>query len=242
MPVRKPIPSNPKSLAKLLKQCDLFAGLTALQLEGVAKVAQKRLVKSGSEVFREGEPCRMLYFVAQGRVKLSKVSLGGKEQILRLVPAGQAFGGAPIFARQGSYPATAVAMEDCQMVQVTKPGLLGLIQRQPGIAVALLETIASHQMEMMKLVQGLSLERVELRLARLILEAAHAQKGPYQGQVLVLAPTQNELAARLGTVREVLWRELKHLQASGVLEFKGRRVVLKDTHALEKAAEGGLGA
>jgi len=217
----------------LLKNCDFFSSLKEEELKRILSVSSSFVAEAGREIFQESESCQGLHFLVTGRVKLSKVSVEGKEQVLRDVPPGQAFGGAAFFSRQGRFPATAVALERCSILLVPKPPLMALLLERPRMTLAMLDTIATHQMEMMNLAQGLSLERVEVRLAKHLLLLARAAGGPKPGQVLDLGCNQSELAARLGTVREVVSRSLRSLKGQGAIALKGRQVTLLDLKALQ---------
>ncbi len=235
MSARKPEPaqSGPYrgSLAlgiERLGQCELFSAFSTAARKKVLGFSRHCHFTAGQQLFAEGEPCQALYLLLDGAVKIHKVSAGGKEQVLRQLKPGQIFGAPPLFMPHGVYPATAVALGPSDLLCVPKDGLIRLLKEEPELMLKALGQVSQQAQFMVRLAESMSLASVPERLAEHLLALARAEGGPRPGQVLQLAQSQSELAAQLGTVREVLGRNLHRLRKEGVLEVDGRRIVLKD--------------
>jgi CRP/FNR family transcriptional regulator len=172
-----------------------------------------------------------------GSVKVHKVSPGGKEQVLRQFKPSQVFGVQPVFVQGGRYPAGAVALEPSQVLRVPKAGLIRLLKAEPDLMLKALGQVSSQLQYMVHLAESMSLASVPQRLAEKLLALARAAGGPRAGQVLELDNSQSQLAAELGTVREVLGRALHKLRKQGVLDVQGRRITVLDPERLQ-ALEG----
>jgi CRP/FNR family transcriptional regulator len=218
-----------------LGQCELFGAFSTAARRKVLGFARQCRFEPGQQLFEEGQPCLALYLLLDGAVKIHKVSLGGKEQVLRQLKPGQIFGAPPLFMPNGVYPATAVALELSQVLCVPRDALIRLLKEEPDLMLKALGQVSLQAQSMVRLAESISLSSVPERLAAHLLALAKAGGGPKAGQVLMLEQSQSELAAQLGTVREVLGRALHRLRKEGVLEVKGRRIVLLAPQALAEA-------
>lgn len=219
-----------------LGQCELFSAFSTAARKKVLGFSRSCSYQVGQQLFAEGQPCQALYLLLDGAVKIHKISVGGKEQVLRQLKPGQIFGAPPLFMPQGVYPATAVALEPSQVLCVPKDGLIRLLKTEPDLMLKALGQVSQQAQLMVRLAESISLSSVPERLAAHLLALAKAEGGPKAGQVLVLEQSQTELAAQLGTVREVLGRNLHRLRKEGILEVSGRRIVLRDPDQLRPTA------
>lgn len=219
-----------------LGQCELFGAFSTAARKKVLGFSRACSYEPGQQLFAEGQPCLALYLLLDGAVKIHKISMGGKEQVLRQLKPGQIFGAPPLFMPSGVYPATAVALEPSQVLCVPKDGLIRLLKTEPDLMLKALGQVSQQAQNMVRLAESISLSSVPERLAEHLLTLAKAQGGPKTDQVLILEQSQTELAAMLGTVREVLGRNLHRLRKEGVLDVSGRRIVLRDPERLKHPA------
>lgn len=215
-----------------LAGCEFFGDFDEASRSELLGASSLRRLAAGAALFREGEACRALHLLLDGEVKMHKLSAEGKEQVVRRLKPGQIFGAAPLFTPDGAFPATAVALRRSLVLSVPKAELVRFLDREPRRYLRVLSFVSQHLEQMMRLAETVSLDRVPKRLADRLLELARAQGGPKPGQALRLEHSRSELAAELGTVREVLGRALARLQKQGVLKVEGRRVVLLRPEAL----------
>ena len=223
--------SNPDHIAaKTLTAVPYFAELDPATLETIAQAAIRRDYQAGQVVFWAGEPCAGLHVVQDGWFKVIKLSADGREQVLRIVGAGETFAEISVFADKPN-PATVIALEPSTVLVVRRDAMLQLLDRRPGIARHILQNMAERVLHLVTLVEDLSLRTVEARLARLLLE--RATEGTLHRYRWA---TQTEMAARLGTVLVVLNRALHNLTAKGLIEVQRHQIKIIDREGLEAQA------
>jgi CRP/FNR family transcriptional regulator, dissimilatory nitrate respiration regulator len=221
--------------ARDLARVPLFADLDRRHLEELAAIAEERRYARGESIFAEGDPAHGFHVVRTGRVKIYKLSLAGKQQILHLWSPGDPFGEVTVF-QGGAYPAHAEAMEDCSSFFVPRDGLINLIKADPEFALALLAVLAARLRNLADLVETVALKEVPGRLAAhlLLLEERQGSHGR-----VVLEVTKSELAAHLGTIPETLSRVLARLVRENLIAPGGSRgYVVLDRPGLEDLALG----
>ncbi len=227
--------SSPK--VELLRQVPYFANLPELLLAELAALAGERRYARGQVIFLEGEPCAGLHIVAAGVVRMVKLSPQGREQVLEQLGPGKTFNDVAVLDG-GPNPASAMAANDVRLVVVTAVDIRRLAHAHPELAWALIESIAGRTRHLVAMVEDLSLRSVKARFAKLLLAQAEQTAGQAQidrGQLV----TQAEMAARLGTVREMVGRGLRELADEGLIAFDRHRIVILDRTRLAEVAEGG---
>jgi len=173
---------------------------------------------------------------------MRQVSPRGREQVLHAEGAGATLGEAPLFDGQG-YIASAVAVEPTRLVLVPRGAVLDLGRRHPAVALSMLEAMARRVRRFAGLVEDLAFRQVTERLARHIEAAVVAAGSPRTpGAVVDLGLTQEQLAARLGTVRELVSRALAQLERAGAIKRGRSGIVIRDPGRLAEAARGGAPA
>jgi CRP/FNR family cyclic AMP-dependent transcriptional regulator len=206
-----------------------FSRLDADALEAISRSAVSRHYGRGEVIFLEGDPVAGLFIVDQGRVKLYKLSTEGREQVVRLVGPGEFFNEVAVLDG-GPNPVGAMALRESQVWVIDREDLLRLLELHPPVAVAVIEALAGHARHLVSLVEDLSLRTVSARLAKLLLtQAAGGGETPRR-------LTQQEMAAQLGTVREMVGRALRDLEEDGVIRFDRHRILILDRKALEEKA------
>ena len=208
----------------------LFQGLDRETLALLVSDSRRRDYAPGEVVFVEGEPAEGLYVLESGWVRAVKTSEQGREQVLQFVGPGEAFNTVAIFAR-GLSPATAVALEPSTAWVIPRESILRLLQERPEFARRVLENMAERMLHLVGLVADLSLRTVSERLADLIL--AQAEDGVLNRPKWF---TIAELAARLGTVPDVVQRAIGKFQSDGLVDVSRREIRVIDEPALRRLA------
>jgi CRP-like cAMP-binding protein len=193
-------------------------------------------VAPGEVVFEEGQPCPGLVIVAEGLVDIRQISLRGREQIFHTEGPGATLGEAPLFD-EGGCIASAVALEPTRIMLLPRAEVMRLCQRHPAVALAMLKTMAGRVRRFAGLVSDLAFHPVAGRLARYLDAAAAAPVRT--GARVQLTLTQAQLAARLGTVRELVARAFAQLEESGIITRERSRVIIRDPARLGALARGG---
>lgn len=219
--------------AKALAKTSLFSGLSDRELGFVLERVVSRKYSSGEAVFSEGEPCAGLYVVESGSVRIFKSSPGGREQVLSIEGPGGSVAELPVFDG-GSYPASVTAIEDSVLLFVSKQDFQSLCLTHPEVALKVLKVVGSRLRRLVGIIEELSFTTVRHRLCAYLLRLAQSEGRKVADGIQVILPANNqELAAQIGTVRELVSRNLSRLQAEGSVHIDGRSLVIRDLKALE---------
>lgn len=217
-------------IARRLRNVPIFEALNDILMEEVAAAALWREYSTGEVIVLEGEAQTGLYFLDYGFVKVVKVSASGREQTLRILEPGETFNEIGVFTSRPN-PATAIALEPAGVWLIRRNTLTRLLLDHPTFGQSVMEKMAEHMLFLVSLVTDLSLRPVTGRLARLLLDSATAN--------VVQRPrwfTQAELAARLGTVPDVIQRSLRSLEADGLIAVDRQQIRILNRPSLEELA------
>ena len=217
--------------AQTLRRIRLLANLSPETRSRVAQVAVRRTYEPEEIIILEGAPSRAAYFVASGHVRVVRTSRDGREQVLSQLGPGHSFNTVPPFRPQGVNHATAQAIGTTTLYAIPGEDLVRLVTGCPDLALALLEDFADRLDHLTDLVEDLSLRTVRGRLARFLVNQAESDTVTRQW-------TQAEMAARLGTVREMIGRTLRSFADAELIRFDRQRIELLDKEGLEREAHG----
>jgi CRP-like cAMP-binding protein len=232
-PLDVPIPDH-----GLLREVPLFAGLDRDGLAAVAEHARLVRAAAGRAFFREGEPARLFYVVARGRVKFTQISAEGHEVILRVIGPGEPFGGIAAFVEGTTYPVTARAVETAEAHAWDGARILALMHRFPVIAINAARLIANRFHELQRQHRELMTERVERRIAHALLRLAQDAGRRVEGGVEIDFPlSRQDLAQMTGTTLFTVSRTLSAWEAQGLIATGRRRVVIRQPHRLVRIGE-----
>ena len=206
-----------------------------IELSRLAARCSARSLDAREVLFEEGRPCCGLFIVTHGLIEIRQVSLRGREQVFHTEGPGATLGEAPLFDG-GGYIASAVALAPTRVLFLARPELVRLCQRRPAVALAILKAMARRVRHFANLVSDLTFLPVTERLARHL--AASLAEPVRPGMSLDLALTQAQLAARLGTVRELVARAFSELEKTGIISRNRSRVVIRDPARLAALARG----
>jgi len=223
---------------ELLKRCPLFAGLKEEDLKRIRAVASLRHVGKKEILFGEGEEAKGFFVILSGKVKLYKMSPDGKEQILHIVSAPDAFAEAALFL-EGSYPAFAEALTDSQLLFFPKREFIQLIERNPQLSINMIVSLSHFLRRFASLIEELSLKEVSSRVAKYLIDLS--LKSSKEGKSLrevELDLSKSQLASKLGTISETLSRTLTKMKAKGIIDVKGNRILILNQEALRESASG----
>ena len=213
----------------VLRQVPFFAGLDEAGLARIEERLLERRYERGHVVFMEGGPCQGLYVVRSGRLRIFKVSAGGREQVLMVAGPGETFNEVPNFDG-GTNPATAEALEPAVLYLLPKKDLLSIVETEPVVARAVMRVFASHLRHLTVLVEDLSFRNVTSRVAKILL--GQVQQAGVGAEARPARLTQQQMAAMAGTAREVVGRALKALEQQGVIRVERGRVVVASPERL----------
>jgi CRP/FNR family transcriptional regulator len=212
----------------------LFEGLPQEQLDELSRIVVEQRFKKGQSLFADGMKAAGMYGIISGKVKIYKMSLEGKEQILHIFGEGEFFGEVPVFAG-GNYPAHAEALEDSRFLFFPRAEFVRLIQREPSLAMNMLAILSLRLRRFTHLIEDLSLKEVPGRLAAYLLYMSDRDGGSSR---LELDITKGQLASLLGTIPETLSRILGRMSQQELIRVEGRKIEILDREALEGLAAG----
>lgn len=219
--------------AQTLAKAAIFSGLAENELSFLARHAVQRNYSAGEIVFSEGEVCSGLYVVESGHVRIFKSSAGGREQVLSIDGPGGSIAELPVFDG-GTYPASVAAIDNATLLFVSKQDFQALCLAHPQVALKVLKVIGARLRRLVGIIEELSFTTVRHRLAAFLVRLAQ-KEGRWSGNgVEVTLPVSNqELASQIGTVRELVSRNLSRLQSEGMLKVDGRTVIICNLKVLE---------
>jgi CRP/FNR family transcriptional regulator len=217
--------------AGLLRACPLFAGAGADEIADLARAAQAHDYNPGEILFLQGEPCRGIYVVESGLIKIFKqISTqpdGGREQTVRLIAQGQTFNEVPAFDG-GANPVSAQALEPSSVLLVPRDAVAQIVRASRGFGQTVILDLAQRIRHMLMLVEDLSMRPVSSRVAKILLQSIEPADGIGAGAQSCARLTQREIADMAGTAREVVARTLRDLERQEVISFRRGRIEILD--------------
>ena len=215
---------------EFLKTIPYFQGLGLAELEAIKRFVFEKSFDANELIVVEEEPAQALYFVVSGVVKAFKTSAEGKEQILRLIRPGESFNDVPVFDGEPNV-ASAAAMGPVVLYGISKSDVGIILRDHPQVAANVVKVLAGRVRHFISLVEDLSFRNVLGRVAKLLLEYAENRTGPERPHL-----TQQDMAAMIGTAREMVGRSLRALEEKGAIRIDHHRIVLTDKEALRETA------
>jgi CRP-like cAMP-binding protein len=223
-----------ENIEMVLRKTPLFASLTEQEMHTLATRVSKKHFQRGELLFGEGDACAGLFLVATGKIRIFKLSPAGREQVLAVEGPGSSFAELPVFDG-GNYPASASAMEDAEVLFISRKDFQNFCREHPEVALKVIAVVGSRLRRLVGIIEDLSFTTVRHRLIALILRLTQASgTTSKEGVCVELTKTHQDLAAELGTVRELVSRNLSRLHAEGYLEVDGRRIIVKDLAGLKR--------
>jgi CRP-like cAMP-binding protein len=214
-----------------LQKTPLFAELENHELAYVAERAVVHHFNPGQLIFSEGDPCPGLWIIESGKVRIFKSSPNGREQVLAIEGPGRSVAELPVFD-EGRYPASAASVGETSLLFVSKEDFQSLCLKHPQVALKVLRTVGRRLRGLVAMIEELSFSTVRHRLIALLVRMARQGEQTTRGIVVMLPPNQ-ELAARIGTVRELISRNLSRLQAEDLIEVNGRKLIIRNLMTLK---------
>jgi CRP-like cAMP-binding protein len=208
-----------KSKTDTLSEFPLFSGLEPEHLGTLSAIAVPKRISKKAVLFREGDEAKGFYLLLKGRIKLSKVSSSGKEQILHFVQKGQSFAEAALYMNK-IYPATAEALEETELFFIPREALSQAMTSDPGLAMNLIGHLARYLQLLTRKVEELSLMDATARLAQHLLGNMEAATG-----LVRLGAGKGQTASSLGMAVETFSRTLTRFKDEGLVKEASPRII-----------------
>lgn len=215
------------------KGIGLFLDLSPQCAQAVDACAWPVTYLAGDAVVWEEDECKALYFVRSGAVEIYRSALDGREHTLGVISPGQGFNLVPVLRKESKNPANARCIQDTTLLALGREDAQRLMDRYSDLAIALAQEMAARLEMMTRKAGALALDSVRQRLAAFLI--AEAEKGKSDPEIYW---TRDDMARQIGTVRDVIGRNLREMEAQGVLRRVKGNIVLLDRERLQKIAQG----
>ena len=232
------MPGAKPDRAAFLSKTSIFADLDQQELAHLAQRAVTKRYSPGDVIFQTGDPCPGLYIVESGAVRIFKTSFSGREQVLGIDGPGSSVAELPVFDG-GPYPASAAAIQETTLLFISKQDFQSVCLEYPKVALKVLRVIGRRLRGLVAIIEELSFTTVRHRLVAMLLRLAKDGQKTQQGILVTLPASNQELASQIGTVRELVSRNMSRLQAEGLIHIEGRSITIPSTRKLEEEVEGG---
>lgn len=218
------------------RKVSIFSALSEYEMIKIINMTGHKSYKRGEVLCREGEVSDTLYILNEGKVKLSKVTKDGKEQIIHILGSGDFFGELNLFSDNELYNFDAHAISELKICTLTKEDMHTIILNNPEISLKILKEVTRRLAETENLAQNLATNDAEVRIAYMILEFGE-KYGVYsnEGLKIKLPINREEMANYCGITRETISRKLTKFEELEIIKLEGTRViVIKDEKALRE--------
>ncbi|HOR86587.1 MAG TPA: Crp/Fnr family transcriptional regulator [Bacillota bacterium] len=205
----------------------IFSSLSADEMLEVAGITSQKTYEKGEMIYMAGDKGEKLRVIHTGKVKISRVSDSGKEQVIRILEPGDFMGELSLFS---PVPLTdnGEAMEKTTVCIIAGEKIKELMKKYPAIAFKVMEELSKRLEKAESLIEGITLHGVEKRLAAALIRMSNSK-----GEV-ILNMSKGDFASYMGMSQETLSRKLSNFQDMGLIKLIGhRRIILKNTKALE---------
>lgn len=206
----------------------IFSNLTYDEMMEVARITRERVYEKGQMIYMAGDKGEKLYVIHSGKVKITRITDSGKEQVIRVLGPGEFMGELSLFS---SLPLTdnGEALTKTRVCVIDGQKLKDLMKRFPAIALKVIEELSKRLEKSESLIENISLYGVEKRIAQALINMAEGKNE------IVLKMSKRDLASYLGMSQETLSRKLTAFQDMGIIKLIGhRRIILLDMEALEE--------
>jgi CRP-like cAMP-binding protein len=224
-------------LSLRLQAMPILSSLSQRDWEKVKHLFIEKHFGKDDYIFFEGDPSSWLGVVLEGRVKVIKHSEAGKDVVLDVISPGEMLGEVAAFNGE-PYPATAQAMEPTVVASIHQDDYLRLLNQYPALALRMIEELGRRLREAQDMIKSMAVERVERRIARILLKlAATTGSSSEDGIIIELPLTRQDIAQMAGTTVETAIRTMSKFRKKGLVRTKRGRVTILEPHQLVKIAE-----
>ncbi len=219
-----------------LRQVSVFQNATDDDLKLIAQNSIERSIEEGEFFFFQGDPADYLYVLTSGRAKLMQTNPSGQQVNLRTINEWQMFGALGAVRENATYPATAQALEQSTALAIKSDYLRELMQTRPYLSFDLMKLMTTYIQEMQERYRELATEKVERRIARVLLRLAGQMGNKMEGGI-ELSFTRQDLAEMSGTTLYTVSRVLSEWERQGLVEAGRERVLIRNPHGVVSIAE-----
>ncbi len=217
-----------ETVLKTIGATPLFDGLEKEHLQALADITEQQAYQKGEIIFTEGEAGIGFYIVNSGKIKIFKLSFGGKEQILHIYGPGKPFGEVPVFTGK-SFPASAMSISNSTLLFFPRKKFIELISENPSLSLNMLAVLSMRLRQFTVMVENLSLKDVPARLASYLLVLTSEQNNLKK---VALPVSKNQLAGLLGTTPESVSRVFTRFSTDQLIHVDRSVISIMDLEGL----------
>jgi len=225
-----------RQIAEQISHFDIFQGLPVAVVEAVVHRAKAEDVQRGTMVFEQGDIPQRIYLLLAGSVRMQQSGADGSKIIQRFIVPGEVLCIIPLF-NGGRYEADAITAEASRLLSWSKDDMHGLIDQYPAIAVNIIRILGQRLNEAHNRIRELSTERVDQRIAHSLLRLVKKAGAKQDGGTTISVPLRRiDLAECSGTTLHTVSRVLSGWQKDGLLQSRGRSLIIQDLSQLQSVA------
>ncbi len=216
-----------------LKKIPLFSTLSASDTEEVKPYLIPAKFRKKEVLFSEGDPSDWLYIVTNGKVKITKLSRSGREIILEIISPFDFFGGVAVM-RGFPYPANAIAMDNSEVLKISRSNLMRILDRFPNLMYCMAMNIGDRIKGSHEALKNIAVEKVESRIASLLIKLADKTGVKTDNTIVIdMKLTKQDIAEMVGTTVETSIRTMSKFKKLGIVAEKGGKIVIRDVNKLK---------
>jgi len=219
-----------------IRQIPLFSELTTEELRKFTEISQLKKFSKKEIIFSEGSPYLGFYILLKGAVRIFKITQDGRDITLQIVEPFNLVAEIPLFEGR-TYDSSCEAIDDSVLLFIPKEKFLQIFVKNPKISLKILQGFAKRLKELTQQIETLTSKDVPQRLATYLVEEYEKQRRIRGTNEIVLNISRSMLASYLGTVIETLSRALRKLQDDGLIEVKGRKILILNIEKLKNLAQ-----
>lgn len=221
----------------IVRRIHVFRGVNPMMVERLIAPAAMLTLRQGATVFRQGDPATAFYILAEGWVKLYRVTVSGEEAVIHVFAKGDSIAEAVAFTGM-AYPATAETVSEARLIRIPADHVIKCIRAMPDIALSMIAATSLHLHHLVQQVEQLKAQTGVQRVAEFLASLCDTQQGP---GTIALPYDKALIAGRLGLKPESLSRAFAKLKPLGV-EVRAAHVLVKDVGRLRNFALGERGS
>lgn len=215
-----------------IKKVSIFNTLSTEEVKELSRYLLPETFAKKEFIFSEGDASEWLYIVKTGKVKITKLSNEGKEIILEIISPHEMFGGIAV-ARGFPYPANAVAMEDTEVLKISRKNLHSLMDKLPNLMYCMAMNIGDRIKDTHETLKSIALEKVESRIASLLIKLSEKSgEKVSEGVAINMKLTKQDIAEMVGTTVETSIRTMSKLAKADLVVSRSGRIIIRDLEKL----------
>jgi CRP-like cAMP-binding protein len=220
-----------------IRHLDFFKGFDAAALDDIADAARPKRIPGGDVLFRQGEPPSGIFMVLSGRFKATQITPEGRQVVVRLAGPGDLIGHVSVFT-ETPYPATPAAAADSIVLAWSPGAFIELMARHPALSLAVVRNMGKFIEDAHTRLRESSTERVERRIAHVVLRLARQAGHQIDGGIEISFPiTRQDIALMTGATLYTVSRVLSAWEHEGIVDGGRQHLVLRDSQALLRIAD-----